>query len=191
MALLHHLLNRSLAHVIRFSSWPGHFSESVAEHSFFTAYFTSLIVQALRQNHYEIDGEKAITMALVHDMEETFSGDILSPFKNRTPELKSAIRQVNQETIHLVFQDLPERFAQHYISLWNEEGRGESIEAQIVKIADRLSLLSKCAEEVKTGNQYFGEIYTDALENLQQYEAEWWQDIKEEVLSDIDPVPDA
>ena len=181
-SIFRHLQNRSLAHVMRFSSWPQHFAESVAEHSFFTAYFTSILCQLLRDEGERIDVGKAVQMALVHDMEETFSGDILGPFKHYSPELSQAIRRVNEETILEVFEGLPADLRDYYISLWKEEGKGESLEAQIVKVADKLSLLTKCLEEMNAGNGYMEKVYEGNRKKLEEYEAPWWQKIKPQIL---------
>ena len=69
-----------------------------------------------------------------------------------------------------------------YISLWNEDSKGESMEAKVVKVADRLSLLSKCAEEVKVGNGFFENIYETQFQLLRDLDASWWKKIKDQVL---------
>lgn len=182
--MFEHIKNRSLAHITRFSAHPQHFEESVAEHSFFTAYITALMCRLLQEQGEKIDATKAISMALVHDMEEMFSGDILGPFKHYSPEVTKAIRKVNIEVIKGAFKGLPESLREHFISLWTEEGKGESIEAQVVKMADRLSLVAKCAEEVKAGNEFFKEIYERQLKVLNEEGQSWWGKIKAKVLSD-------
>jgi len=182
MSMFDHILNRSIAHVTRFSGKPQHFQESVAEHSFFVAYIVSILCSLLKTGGEPVDQEKALSMALVHDMEETFSGDILGPFKHHSPEVTSAIRKVNQEVIQETFRDLPETLVRHFVSLWNEEGEGKTKEAQIVKTADRLSLLAKCAEEVKVGNDFFKEMYDSQLTFLKEYKEPWWQKIQHQVL---------
>ena len=183
MDILRHITNRSLAHIMRFSAHPQHFKESVAEHSFFTTYITAILCKLLKEEGIEVDAEKAIFMSLVHDSEERFSGDILSPFKNYSPKVNEAIREVNFELIQEAFEGLPDSVKNDFIALWSEEGEGESIEAEIVKKADRLSLLSKCKEEVAAGNEFFREIYEDQLKLLNKDEKPWWHAIKKKVLS--------
>ncbi|MDP3900962.1 MAG: HD domain-containing protein [bacterium] len=178
-----HILNRALAHIMRFSSHPQHFPESVAEHSFYTAYFTLILCRMLEREGEKIDTAKAISMALVHDAEEMFSGDILGPFKHHSQEVTEAVRKVNLELIQDAFEGLSEDVASHLISLWSEEGKGESMEAQVVKMADRLSLLSKCAEEVKAGNTFFENIYEAQFKQLSEDSKPWWSKIKKEVLN--------
>jgi putative hydrolases of HD superfamily len=182
MNIFPHILNRGLAHVMRFSSTPQHFPESVAEHSFYTAYIVSLLSDLVEKVGERVDREKAISMALIHDTEEMFSGDILTPFKHYSLEVKDAIQKVNEQVVPQVFENLPEAMREKYITLWNEESKGKSIEAQMVKVADRLSLLAKCTEEVKVGNDFFKPIYNMQLTLLKELDASWWQKIKKEVL---------
>lgn len=183
MNIFDHILNRSIAHIVRFSTTPRHFSESVAEHSFYVAYITAILSKLAKAKGHQVDHAKAISMALVHDMEEQFSGDILGPFKSFSPEVKTAIRKVNKEVIHQCFEGLPESLQNHFVALWIEEGEGESAEAQIVKAADRLALVAKCYEEVKTGNEFFRHIYEGSLHTLRTTKLPWWDDIKDEVLA--------
>ncbi|MCH8048533.1 HD domain-containing protein [Patescibacteria group bacterium] len=187
MNIFSHILNRGLAHVMRFSSTPQHFPESVAEHSFYTAYYVSLLCDLLAKVDIQINREKAITMALIHDTEEMFSGDILNPFKHYSNEVKEAIQRVNEEVIPQMYEGLPDDMKEKYIGLWNEESQGESTEAQLVKIADRLSLLSKCAEEVKVGNGFFKKIYESQLQFLLDFDTVWWKKIKDQVLPESSP----
>ena len=135
-----HFLDRSLTHVMRFSSIPQQFQESVAEHSFYVAYFTGI------------------------------------------QELYRAIRKVNRKTIPLAFEHLPAPLAKDLVALWKEDIDRVTKEAQIVKVADKLSLLSKCHEEMSLGNAFFKPIYERELENLRHLEWQWWQKIKDEVL---------
>ncbi len=178
-----HFLNRSLAHIKRFSNEPQHFPESVAEHSFYATYFTSIICHFLKEKGEEVNEAKAIKMALVHDMEESFSGDIIGPFKHYSEELLEAIRKVNQEVIQEVFEDLPKNLSQEFISLWQEELEQKSLESQVVKVADKLSLISKAYEEIKGGNAYFQNTYDKEMEKLEALAYPWWQKIKADLLS--------
>lgn len=181
-----HIEDRSLAHIARFSSRPQHFPESVADHSFFVTYITSVLCELLRMRGEKVDSEKAITMALLHDMEERFSGDILSPFKHHSKEVNSAIRVVNRKLISGVFEGLPKHIEKQYTALWNEEGRQKSVEAQVVKMADRLSLLAKCKEEMDAGNSFFTEIYKREHKKVIENKQRWFKIIRADVLGEDD-----
>ena len=178
-----HLLNRDLAHVIRFNNRPQHFPESVAEHSFYVAYFVLIICSLLEKKKIKVDIKKALAMALVHDAEEGFSGDILNPFKHFNEKVYAAIRDVNRQMVGEMFADLPIDLNSELVALWKEENAAKSIESQVVKVADKLQLLSKCFEEIAAGNTYFEEIYKDQLSSLKKLDQPWWKKIATEVLS--------
>lgn len=178
-----HFLNRNLAHVVRFNNRPQHFPESVAEHSYYVAYFALLLCKVMTKHNLEVDTTKVLQMALIHDSEEGFSGDILNPFKHYNDRVFEAIREVNKEMIDEVFADLPDNLAKELIQIWKEENAATSLEAQVVKVADKLSLLSKCFEEIKAGNLYFKEIYSRELKELSNLDWDWWEKVRSEVLS--------
>lgn len=178
-----HFLNRSISHVVRFNGHPQQFPESLSEHSFYVAYFAMIIGELLKKHKEDIDEAKILKMALIHDMEETISGDILSPFKHYNEEILQAIGKVNQETIKIVFKDLPEEMNNKMIGLWVEESEQETVEAQIIKVADKLSLISKCYEEANMGNKAFEIIYNRELGKLKELDYLWWLKIKEEIFN--------
>ena len=182
MKLFDHIMGRSLAHSVRYSSTPQNFPESVAEHSFFTAYIASVLCNLLEKEGVEVDRARAIEMALVHDVEEQLSGDILGPFKHYSPEVREAITKVNKEVIPHVFEGLPKDLRNYYITLWTEDNVGETLEAQIVKMADKISLVSKCEEEIKVGNDFFEDILSGQIESLKEDEKDWWLKIRSQVL---------
>ena len=181
--IFEHFLNRDLAHVIRFNNRPQHFPESVAEHSFYVAYITLILSNLLEKKKIKVDTKKALAMALVHDAEEAFSGDILNPFKHFNEKVYKAIRDVNQQMVGEIFTNLPKDLSSELQHLWNTENSAKTIEAQVVKIADKLQLLSKTFEEMQAGNTYFEGIYKDQLSLLKKLSFSWWEKIRDEVLS--------
>ncbi|HSX57680.1 MAG TPA: YfbR-like 5'-deoxynucleotidase [Candidatus Saccharimonadales bacterium] len=184
MSIFNYLLNRNLAHVKRFNNRPLLFGESVAEHSFYVAHYTQLLCWLLESKKIKIDTQKAVSMALIHDSEEGFSGDILNPFKHFNDKIASAIAEVNEETIELMFEELPKELSGELIELWHEEQKRVSIESQVVKVADSLSLLSKCFEEMEAGNSNFHGIYKREISNLNKLNYPWWKKIKKEVMAE-------
>lgn len=178
-----HFLNRNLAHVVRFNNRPQHFPESVAEHSYYVAYFSLLICRVMAKNSLKVDTNRVLQMALIHDSEEGFSGDILNPFKHYNDKVFKAIREVNREMVGEVFVELPAYISSEMVAVWKEENLSKSVEAQVVKVADKLSLLSKCFEEIHGGNNYFKEIYSRELKELSTLEWGWWVKIRSEILA--------
>lgn len=108
--------------------------ESIADHSYFVAVTVMLLVDALREEGVAVDGEKALRMALVHDAPEAKTGDVPKPQK--TPRLDAALEELEDEIAKRL---LPEPQAR----AWREAEDGESLEARIVKAADKIQMMTK------------------------------------------------
>jgi 5'-deoxynucleotidase YfbR-like HD superfamily hydrolase len=80
---------RRLSHVTRFSSIPVAVSENTAEHSFWVALYAVMI-------HLELGGRPedvgaVVLAAVVHDLPECVTGDVVRTLKYSTPELKREV----------------------------------------------------------------------------------------------------
>lgn len=120
--------------------------ESIAAHSHGVAVCSALIVDALRDEGFDVDGERVLRMALVHDAPEAAMGDIPMPVK--TPELDKALTAVEGQIAERI---LPSDLAQH----WRDQELGASLEARIVKAADKLQMMTKA---LVYGRQGRGEL---------------------------------
>ena len=109
--------------------------ESIAEHSYGVAFVTMLLVDALREEGEQpVDGERALRMALLHDIGEARTGDV--PMPQKTESVARALHALEAEIVEgMVAPTLAER--------WREAEAGESLEARIVKAADKIQLMAK------------------------------------------------
>lgn len=108
--------------------------ESIADHSYFVAVTVMLLVDALREEGVEVDGEKALRMALVHDTPEAKTGDV--PMPQKTPRMDAALEELEEQ---ITTRLLPG--AQRVT--WREAEDGQSLEARIVKAADKIQMMTK------------------------------------------------
>lgn len=108
--------------------------ESIADHSFGVALTALLLTDELRAAGESVDGERVLRMAIVHDAPEAKTGDI--PMPSKTAELDRAVTELETR---LVSQLLPERLARD----WAEAEAGETLEAKIVKAADKIQMMVK------------------------------------------------
>jgi len=176
------ILNRRLAQIKRYHSTPMHQNETVAEHSFYVTIIARALCGLLEEKGEKIDKLEVMEKALVHDMEEMFSGDIAQPFKHADPELKKLIHKLNENSVDMAFEGLPIDLAKHFKYIWSDYNKENKIEDTIVKIADKLSLISYCLEQIKLGNRFMFDILTNGIKLLEIYKFEWL----EPILSDIE-----
>ncbi len=105
--------------------------ESVAEHSFAVALLSLFLADIY---YLELDLFKVIKMALIHDIGEIYTGDLI-PADNVASHQKY---QLEKKSISRVLGKLPKGL--DYISIWEEFEEGESQEAQFVRQIDRLEM---------------------------------------------------
>jgi putative hydrolase of HD superfamily len=108
--------------------------ESIAEHCFGVCIVASLLVDDLRARGVTVDGERVLRMALVHDAAEAFTGDIPMPAK--TDALAAALEEA--EALLLANVLPPTQLA-----LWREAEAVTTLEARVVKAADKIQMLVK------------------------------------------------
>ena len=150
--------------------------ESVSEHSWRTA----LMVMVLGEER-NIDLERAIKMALIHDVPELIAGDIVETDKGKfyvspgTEILKEKFDKVSERgKIKIEEESAREILPGEYFKLWKEFQEGNTKEARFVKDADRLELALQAYEYECDGN------YTSA--NLRHYYAYCRDKIKDPEL---------
>ncbi len=104
--------------------------ESVADHSFGNAMLCLLLLDQFP----ELNGEKVLRLALLHDIGEAYVGDI-TPQDRVASEEKSA-REV--AAVERILGKLPN--GERLIAEWHEYEHQSSVESKFVKQIDRLEL---------------------------------------------------
>ncbi|MBI4258385.1 MAG: HD domain-containing protein [Thaumarchaeota archaeon] len=111
-------------------------AESVADHSWRTA-LLALIVAGYKG----LDVERAMGMALIHDVGESVIGDL-------TPEDADAPRKgvLEDEAVQRILSTLPEVVKTVLSSLWEEYKAGASSEARLVRELDKVEMALQAEE---------------------------------------------
>lgn len=127
--------------------------ENIKEHSFDVAVIAHALV--LIENKIfgkNIDENIVMKLALFHEAGEVFTGDIATPIKYFSPELKNALLLVEENCLEKLIRMLPVELQEEYSSLIFHEEAEEYI---YVKAADRICAYIKCMEELRSGNHEF------------------------------------
>lgn len=142
--------------------------ENIAEHTLETAYLTHLLCE-LRNLSGEtvVDTERAVMLALYHDLPEIITGDLPTPVKYSSKGLLDAYRESERAAVRTLIGSLPDYLAPRYEGYLEPEPTEDTVELlKIVKAADKLSALIKCIEERRSGNTDFSQAERQTLESL-------------------------
>ncbi|ASJ07592.1 HD domain-containing protein [Thermococcus pacificus] len=135
--------------------------ESIADHSFRTALMVLFLADELKAKGVEINTEKAIRMAILHDLAETRITDVPLTAQRYLDKGKGE-REAFMEMLSSVGR-------RDLLSLFGEYENETSIEGRLVKFADRLEMLIQAYEYEKAG---FGDLdeFWGAVEKLRENE---------------------
>ncbi|MEK7093595.1 MAG: YfbR-like 5'-deoxynucleotidase [Patescibacteria group bacterium] len=142
-----------LKNIVRYSNSHRIQDESVAEHSFSTALYCLVIGSELQAQGMKIDVDIAVKRALIHDIEESHSGDFIRTFKHSDPELSLAIDRAARSFAGTLFKEMAgPAVASHLLAMW-ENAKDRTLEGMLVEFADFLSVVSYVMRECSMGNR--------------------------------------
>jgi len=119
--------------------------ESDAEHSWHLALFLMLIEDEIEA----VDRMKLLQLALIHDLPEIYAGDT-NPYRGNTEDKEENEKKAAQK----LFSQLPTAAGSKFSALFEEYMAQETLEAKIVKSADKLMPLIQNLCTNKTHSSY-------------------------------------
>ncbi|MBF7023611.1 YfbR-like 5'-deoxynucleotidase [Staphylococcus kloosii] len=154
---------------------PGkfkYFEHNVAAHSFKVTKIAQYLGTVEEYRGSTVDWKSLYEKALNHDFAEIFTGDIKTPVKYASGELKKLFSQVEEEMVDtFISEEIPEHFQNIYRERL-QEGKDDSLEGQILSVADKIDLLYETLGEIQKRNPepLFFEIYEMSLETIMQFD---------------------
>jgi putative hydrolase of HD superfamily len=133
--------------------------ESVASHSFGVAVIAMLLADRACARGVEVNVERLLRMALLHDLTESHTGDLPSTIKQYFE--KAAIKAADERIAREMFAELGD-LSGSYLELWFDYEHRASIESRLVKAADKLDLLLQSREYEKGGARSLQEFWDTA-----------------------------
>ncbi|MBL4953125.1 HD domain-containing protein [Neobacillus sp. OS1-32] len=107
--------------------------ESIAEHSWRLCLFTFV----LEDSFPDVDFNKVLRMALIHDLGEAYEGDISAKETGNTSEkLKREEFALNK-----MIEPLSPKIQEQFLALWQEYNQAETKEAKLVKALDKIETI--------------------------------------------------
>jgi len=126
-------------------------TESVAEHTLGCILTCIFVSQYLKEKGHQLDVEKLITMAAIHDLPEALTSDIpRTASQSLASKLNEMKLVLERESIHKIFKQ-NNSSSKYYISLWEEFEEGSTLEAKIVKGSDIIDMLMHALTLESTG----------------------------------------
>lgn len=151
-------------------------AESVADHCYRMATLAMVLADWLVANGVEVDAPRVMRMALVHEFGEAKIGDIPYPAMRFIPdELKHNAERGAVESMTAGLDSV----GQMYLSLWDEFEAGETLEAKIVRAADKLEMMVQVTEYEHIGYTCLSDFWQN-VKNVENFDAhpvinEIWQ----------------
>ncbi|MBQ7436301.1 MAG: 5'-deoxynucleotidase [Oscillospiraceae bacterium] len=143
-----------MRYIGRWSLMRNSLPENIQEHSHMVAVLAHALGVIRRDVfHVPCNPDEAATVALFHDSAEILTGDLPTPIKYHSNEIRDAYKEVEALACHKLLATLPEELRGAYEPLL--DGETEERVHDLVKAADKLSAYIKCIEERKAGNNEF------------------------------------
>lgn len=129
--------------------------ENLAEHSAqvaMIAHCLALIGNERLNKAY--DAGEVCVHALYHDATEVYTGDMPTPIKYYTPEMRENYQKIEDYAVDALISHLPEKMEESYRTILEIPDPDIHL---LVKAADKLCAYIKCIEELKCGNSEFAD----------------------------------
>ena len=156
-----------MKYIERWALMRNSVKENISEHSLETAIIAhALALLGNKRLHKNYQPEHIAMLGIYHDCTEILTGDMPTPIKYENPEIQSAYKQIEKAAAFRLLNMLPEDLREEYEDYFLE--KKEDKEAYLlVKAADKISALIKCAEEAKAGNREFCSAETSIKISIQ------------------------
>ncbi len=185
-----HTYFRSLNDLERIIRTPGKFKfedHSVSAHSWKVVQYAKTLADIEEQHGVTIDWKKLYEITSSHDYGEIFIGDIKTPVKHSSLELRSMLQQVEDGMVeHFINENIPVEF-QAIFRRQLRDGKDHSVEGLILEVADKMDQVYEAFVELQRGNteKEFVVMYRYALVKIKNIDLHCVTYFLEHILPDI------
>jgi len=142
-----------MKYITRWSLMKNTVPENLKEHSLDVAMVAHCLA-VIRRDVYKKDcnPDRIAVEALYHDAAETMTGDLPTPIKYMTPQIRDAYRSIEREAEARILAMLPAELQDSYKPILSPADSEDQI---LLKAADRICAYIKCRQELKGGNDEY------------------------------------
>lgn len=116
----------------------------------------------------ELDADRAAVVGLYHDSSEIITGDMPTPVKYYSDDIRKAYKDVEKIAQFRLLEKLPDDLRDEYRKIFDPgDSDNEKYMKRLVKAADKISALIKCLEEEKSGNAEFSKAQETTRRTLE------------------------
>jgi 5'-deoxynucleotidase YfbR-like HD superfamily hydrolase len=160
-----------LSSIARYSTEKSITRQSVMEHIGNVAFITLVLSEYLNERGIRNDSDKAVKLALMHDVSEIISGDLPHDSKYGYGKISEGLRKqlgsLEEITMQYALGKLKDDgLSRMLYSLFEEYNKRKTIESKIVKIADLYDVVLYTHQEMSLGNRSMVGTHRFALRNL-------------------------
>lgn len=158
-----------MKYIIRWGLMRNTRAENIQEHSLETALLAHGL--AVIRNRFfggDINPDRVLTLAAFHEVSEVITGDLATPIKYFSPEIKSAYKKIEKVAVQRLYSMLPAELQPDYESLILNQTAADAEAWKLVKVADKLAAYLKCIEEMKLGNREFEKAEQNIKQELER-----------------------
>ncbi len=161
-------MHSRMKYINRWALMRNTYSENISQHSNDVAAVAHALA-VIKNVRYggSLNPERAAFLGLYHDMPEIITGDMPTPVKYHSKDMREAFAEVENMASEKLLSMLPEDLKEYYKSAFFPEKDDEYL-WKIIKAADKISALIKCIEEEKAGNREFVKAFESTKKSLDQ-----------------------
>ncbi|MBQ5326785.1 MAG: 5'-deoxynucleotidase [Oscillospiraceae bacterium] len=161
-----------LKYIPRWSLMRQNVEEDLAQHTSEVALMAhTLCLLANNKFGKTVDCEKVAVAALYHDVSEILTGDMPTPVKYNNPQIMAAYKAVEKHAVNKLLETSHPDIRDSLRPYLTQDSLTE-YEKKLLKAADKICALTKCIEELHSGNKEFESAYKTTYQSLVEMDME-------------------
>ena len=155
-----------LKYIPRWSLMRQNVAEDLAQHTADVA-LTAHTLCLIANNKFDknVNSEKVAVTSLYHDVSEILTGDMPTPVKYNNPQIMSAYKAIESHAVNKLLETSDPAIKENLRPYMTQENLTE-YEKKLLKAADKICALTKCMEEMQSGNKEFESAYKSTYQSL-------------------------